>query len=1019
MTLIDPNNTQAILIGASEFDFANKNFQNLLNVKSNLLRLNSLLIEVVGIDKNKSCLMLDKDNSSEITSEIIGIIPNASDTLIVYYVGHGIFRLPDFYLATKKTQPKEPEYTGAIRSKDLVDLVIKKAKAKNIIFIIDCCFSARAKEGVDSKGKQIFFITAAPSTQAAKDESPEDANYTAFTHELLVILENGIENAGEILTLQDISNQLIKQLKEKGLPEPQLSSNGQPDKLDICKNHQGAFNNTFVPEPKDKQKIDIYHLPKPSTKLVGRTQELKKITNAFNDLNTHIIGIIAAGGIGKSALVDAWLKGLKNDNGVLRVFGWSFYSQGTHGQTSSGQFFEKVLPFFGHDLKAQPIKDDLEKGRRLAELLRNQSSLLVLDGVEPLQNRAVVDGGRLKDVGLYALLRDVEKHGLAENSLVIVSSRQSLVELENSQSYQPVDLLRLNTDDGVTLLKSLQVKGLPQEFETAVEAYGGHALALVLLGNLLAKFYKGDVNQHVKLPTLLKLPKSKGKQEVRHAERVMQFYYNEHWTSDAPERCFLNLLGLFDRPMAQAEKAALIERAEIAKPLANLHEMDWQAMLSDLQEMGLLLEKKGDFFDEESYDTHPLIRSYFGEQLQTQNPSAWQQAHLVLFEYFQTVPAKEQPDTLEELEPLYRAVVHGCLAGEYKKAKEDVYRERILRGNEGYAHKLGAFAQDLTAIAAFFPECWEKPVSSGLSEANQAWLLAEASFCLMSLGRLAEAIKLRRTNLKLREKLEDWENAAITAGNLVDLLLPIGQLSKAKQAAQQAIGFADRSYYQFRQIVSRTSLATTLHRQGDLAAALKQFEAAEKIQREWQPEYSKLYSLQGAEYCALLLDLATDTTAREAVLDRGRYGLKISIDEDEKDLLSIALDYITIASALFALNRFDQASDEFDQAVSWIRKANQINLMQEFLLERAKFHRQQKDFKQSQTDLDEAQEIIDRCGMKLYAVDAALLRGHLNLDQNKTAQPEYETAKKWLEKTGYHLRDGELEELRIRLMNKT
>ncbi|EDN65602.1 hypothetical protein BGP_4835 [Beggiatoa sp. PS] len=57
--------------------------------------------------------------------------------------------------------------------------------------------------------------------------------------------------------------------------------------------------------------------------------------------------------------MDAWLKSLKaqNYNSVLRVFGWSFYSQGSHDtQTSSGQFFENVLPFFGHDLQAQPIK---------------------------------------------------------------------------------------------------------------------------------------------------------------------------------------------------------------------------------------------------------------------------------------------------------------------------------------------------------------------------------------------------------------------------------------------------------------------------------------------------------------------------------------------------------------------------------------------------------------------------------------------------------------------------------------
>ena len=236
MTRIDPKNTPAILIGASEFDFANEDFQNLPNVKTNLLRLRHLLIDVVHLDKNKIYLMLDRDNSSKITSEIIKILPNASDTIIVYYAGHGVIHQKKLYLATKKTRFNKPQRTGAIESNDLVSLVIEETKAKNLIFIIDSCFSARAKEGVDSKGKQVFFITAAPSTQAAKDESPENANYTAFTHELLLILKQGIENAGDILTFQNIANHLIKQLKDKGLPEPQLSTHGSPDELGICKN---------------------------------------------------------------------------------------------------------------------------------------------------------------------------------------------------------------------------------------------------------------------------------------------------------------------------------------------------------------------------------------------------------------------------------------------------------------------------------------------------------------------------------------------------------------------------------------------------------------------------------------------------------------------------------------------------------------------------------------------------------------------------------------------------------------
>jgi hypothetical protein len=249
MTQIDPKNTKAILIGASEFDFANDNFQNLPNVKNNLVELNRLLIEVVGIEKNHIHPIENKNYYDEIKLEIIDLIPNASDTIILYYAGHGIPNPSDFYLATKKTRRKEPEYSSGIPSKHLVNLVIKKAKAKNIIFIIDCCYSIRATEGIIHRGKQVFFITAASSNQAAKDESPENPDYTAFTHELLVILEQGIENAGKILTLQDIFTGLKARLVNQNLPVPQITSYGSPNELGICKNRAYASQNSLKAKP--------------------------------------------------------------------------------------------------------------------------------------------------------------------------------------------------------------------------------------------------------------------------------------------------------------------------------------------------------------------------------------------------------------------------------------------------------------------------------------------------------------------------------------------------------------------------------------------------------------------------------------------------------------------------------------------------------------------------------------------------------------------------------------------------
>ena len=448
----------------------------------------------------------------------------------------------------------------------------------------------------------------------------------------------------EKTALRDLLSHLVggKTLVLLGSPteEKWLAAGTFADNIYQLSGRSGVNNKELLVN--NKPQIDIFHLPIPTTKLVGRTENLTDISNAFNDKNTYVIGIIAAGGIGKSALIDEWLERMKKENygRAQYVFGWSFYSQGTHNtQTSSTQFFENALPFFGH-VDTQSLMDDVARARRLAQLLRKQSCILVLDGVEPLQNHENVEGGRLKDLGLSSLLRDVQKHGLAAHSLIVVSSRQTLVELESQrrQHYQQIDLQSLNDEDGTTLLKSLGVQGLPWELKAAVNAYGGHALALVLFGSLLVELFECNINKYHELPLL------EDEKQGAHARRVMRFY-DEHWAENEPERIFLNLLGLFDRPMSHAEKETLFKQAEIAQPLANLSEIQWKRMLAHLRKLGLLLEKTSSLHIE-TYDTHPLIRHYFGEQLRIKHPSAWQQAHHVLFKHFQSVPDKEQPDTL-------------------------------------------------------------------------------------------------------------------------------------------------------------------------------------------------------------------------------------------------------------------------------------------------------------------------------------------------------------------------------------
>jgi hypothetical protein len=81
-------------------------------------------------------------------------------------------------------------------------------------------------------------------------------------------------------------------------------------------------------------------------------------------------------------------------------------------------------------------------------------------------------------------------------------------------------------------------------------------------------------------------------------------------------------------------------------------------------------------------DAHPLIREHFARRLRESAPEAWREAHGRLYEHLRdSVPY--WPEGVDDLQPLYQAVVHGCLAGRAADTCEQVYRDRILRGTSG------------------------------------------------------------------------------------------------------------------------------------------------------------------------------------------------------------------------------------------------------------------------------------------------------------------------------------------------
>lgn len=252
---IIPENTQIILIGASEFEDKDK-LLPLPSVKNNVDALKQLFVnsEIMGIPKDNVTVILDKLYDAEIWPLLETPIKKALDTLVIYYAGHGVpYNNQVLYLATQRTVFSKPQRTGALSFSQILDAAIHESSAGKIILILDCCYSGLAiQEKCNSKGKKIFILTATATTIKAK--APPDETYTAFTNEFLQLLNKGINNNKEALILGKISEELKNQLVEKNFPKPQQVSFNDAHNLKI------AYNCAYQPSTQNEKKTTILFL---------------------------------------------------------------------------------------------------------------------------------------------------------------------------------------------------------------------------------------------------------------------------------------------------------------------------------------------------------------------------------------------------------------------------------------------------------------------------------------------------------------------------------------------------------------------------------------------------------------------------------------------------------------------------------------------------------------------------------------------------------------------------------------
>jgi Protein kinase domain/NACHT domain/MalT-like TPR region len=509
---------------------------------------------------------------------------------------------------------------------------------------------------------------------------------------------------------------------------------GHPFTLQSLRKKPGAESRTATgrwPEKLGPNKISVARLPVTGSDVFGREEDLAFLDAALANQHVNVVSIVGWAGVGKSTLVNCWLRRLAAEDyrSAELVFGWSFYRQGTSGQSSSAdEFVDAALAWFGDP--DPRVGTGWEKGERLAKLVAHRRTLLVLDGLEPLQNPPGQQEGRLREPALQAILRELAAFN---TGFCVVTTRLPVADIAEHEGTSALrrELEQLPAEAGAKLLRALGVKGNEAELRTASDEFRGHCLALTLLGSYLTDAYDGEIRCCQEVSKRLA-------QDVRqgvHARKVMESY--QTWFGEGPELSILRMLGLFDRPADEKALGALLRPPAIrglTEPLTDLSLTERRTILARLRRARLLAGE--DPHNPGQLDTHPLVREYFGEQLRSQRTEAWKECNRRLFEYYRAL-APQLPESFRDMEPLFLAAICGCRAGLLREALQEIYMPRIQRGNASFAaNVLGARGAVLSVLAHFFePGRWGSPAETGvegqsLTAEDHLYILMQAALYL-------------------------------------------------------------------------------------------------------------------------------------------------------------------------------------------------------------------------------------------------------------------------------------------------
>ena len=241
MPLPDPAASRAVLIGVDTYE----TLDDLPAVAGNIERLAALLTadDIWGLPPEHLTVLSNPTSKDDVLDAVHTAATRADDALLLYFAGHGLLTADaDLRLALPHTDT-ERLYRG-VAYDDVRDLVVHTGRALARVVILDCCYSGSALTGYMGAAHGIgnrtmaegtYVMTSSAETKPAM--APPGEKYTAFTGELLRVIEEGVPGGPDPLPMDLLFTEVRDRLAARtGIPVPQQRARNAGHSIALVRN---------------------------------------------------------------------------------------------------------------------------------------------------------------------------------------------------------------------------------------------------------------------------------------------------------------------------------------------------------------------------------------------------------------------------------------------------------------------------------------------------------------------------------------------------------------------------------------------------------------------------------------------------------------------------------------------------------------------------------------------------------------------------------------------------------------